>query len=34
LALRGVETGRWLAARDLGLLMDDPAAELEASSTP
>lgn len=29
LALNGVETGRWLAARGLGVLMDDPATELE-----
>ena len=29
-ALRGVETGRWLAARGAGVLVDDPVAELEA----
>jgi succinoglycan biosynthesis protein ExoL len=29
LALSGVETGRWLATRGVGLLMDDPEAELE-----
>ena len=30
LALNGVETGRWLAARGLGVLVDDPATRLEA----
>ncbi len=30
IALAGVETGRWLAAHGVGLLLDDPAAELEA----
>lgn len=30
LALRDVETGRWLAQRGLGVLMNDPAVELEA----